>query len=44
MRKYYIGEIIKKRRKELHLTQEQLAEGICEAVTISRIENGYQTP
>ena len=44
MRKYYIGELIKKRRKELHLTQEQLAEGICEAVTISRIENGYQTP
>lgn len=44
MKKYYIGELIKKRRKELHLTQEQLAEGICEPVTISRIENGYQTP
>lgn len=44
MKQYYIGELIKKRRKELHLTQEKLAEGICEPVTISRIENGYQTP
>lgn len=44
MKKYYIGELIKKRRKELHLTQEQLAEGICEPVTISRIENGSNTP
>lgn len=39
-----IGNIIKIRRKELHITQEELCEGICEPVTISRIENGKQIP
>lgn len=39
-----IGNIIKQRRKELHITQEELCEGICEPVTISRIENGKQIP
>lgn len=29
---------------ELGLTQEELCEGICEAPTMSRIENGVQTP
>lgn len=44
MKKYFIGELIKKRRQELKLTQEQLCEGICEPITISRLENGRQTP
>jgi transcriptional regulator with XRE-family HTH domain len=44
MKKYFIGELIKKRRLELKLTQEQLCEGICEPITISRLENGKQTP
>lgn len=44
MKNYFIGELIQRRRKELNLTQEQLAEGICEPVTISRLENGRQTP
>lgn len=44
MKKYFIGELIKKRRLELKLTQEQLCEGICEPITISRLENGRQTP
>ena len=40
----FIGEVIKQRRTELGLTQEQLCEGICEPITISRMENGKQTP
>lgn len=39
-----IGELIRQRRIELGLTQEQLCEGICEPSNISRIENGYQLP
>lgn len=39
-----IGEVIKARRVELGLTQEQLCEGICERVTLSRLENGKQSP
>ena len=39
-----ISELVKSRRKELGVTQEQLCEGICEPVTISRIENGKQIP
>lgn len=44
MQKYFIGELIKKRRQDLKLTQEQLCAGICEPITISRLENGRQTP
>ena len=44
MKQYFIGELIQKRRLELKLTQEQLGDGICEPITISRLENGRQTP
>lgn len=44
MQQMFLGEAIKKRRLELGLTQEQLCEGICEPATISRLENGRQTP
>lgn len=44
MQQIFLGEAIKKRRLELGLTQEQLCEGICEPITISRLENGKQTP
>ena len=44
MKEYRIGEIIKQRRIELGLTQDELCEGICEASTMSRIENGKQAP
>lgn len=44
MKEYRIGEFIKQRRIELGLTQEELCEGICEPSTMSRIENGKQTP
>ena len=38
------AEFLRERRKELGLTQEQLCEGICEPITVSRLENGKQTP
>jgi len=41
---YNIGEYIKNRRKELGITQDELASGICSAMTISRIERGEQAP
>lgn len=44
MEEMFLGEVIKKRRLELGLTQEELCEGICEPMTISRLENGRQTP
>lgn len=40
MRELLIGEAIQRKREELGLTQEQLCEGICEPVTLSRLENG----
>ena len=44
MEKYALGEIIRYLRKEQNMTQEELAEGICSNVTISRIESGTQMP
>lgn len=44
MKEIFLGEAIRQRRLELGLTQEELAEGICEPITISRFENGRQTP
>lgn len=44
MQEIFIGAAIKQRRKEKGLTQEQLCQGICEPVTISRLENGHQLP
>lgn len=44
MREIFLGEVIRQRRVELRLTQEEVCEGICEPITISRMENGKQTP
>lgn len=44
MNGYKPSELIRQLRIEKGLTQEQLAEGICSPVTISRIENGTQQP
>lgn len=44
MREMFLGEYIKQKRLDLGLTQEQLCEGLCEPMTISRLENGRQTP
>lgn len=44
MENFFLGEYIKQRREALGLTQSQVCEGICNAATLSRIENGTQTP
>lgn len=44
MKERFIGEIVKERRLELGLTQAKLCEGICEPITISRLEKNKQTP
>lgn len=38
---YNANEVIRLTRKAMGLTQEELCEGICEVVTLSRIENGH---
>lgn len=42
MKEVFIGEYIKRRRQELGLRQRDLCDGICEPVTMSRLENGKQ--
>ncbi len=44
MRELFLGEYIKQERLKQGFTQEQLCEGICEPITVSRMENGKQTP
>ena len=44
MQSVLIGIVIKQRRKDLKLTQEQLCSGICDPVSLSRIETGKQVP
>lgn len=44
MKEFPIGEVIRQKRIELGLTQEELCEGIYEPPTMSRIETGRQTP
>lgn len=44
MRELSLGEYIKQERIKQGITQEQLCEGICEPITISRMENGKQPP
>lgn len=45
MCEYFLcGEIIRARREALGMSQEELAEGICDPVTISRIECGHVAP
>lgn len=41
---YNFGEIVRRKREELGLSQENLAQGICSSGTLSRIENGSQIP
>ncbi len=44
MRELFLGEYIKQERLKQGITQEQLCAGICEPITVSRMENGKQTP
>lgn len=41
---YQIGEVIKRTRENLSMTQEELSDGICSVRTLSRIETGKNTP
>lgn len=41
---FQLGSILKARREELGLSQEDLADGICSVPTLSRIENGERLP
>ena len=41
---YQLGHIIRLRREDLGITQEELADGICSVPTLSRIENGERMP
>ena len=41
---FQLGTVIKNRREELGITQEDLADGICSVPTLSRIENGERMP
>ncbi|MGN0342571.1 MAG: helix-turn-helix domain-containing protein [Roseburia sp.] len=41
---YFFGDMLRQARKELHMTQEELAFGICSVGTISKIENGTSVP
>ena len=41
---FQLGPILKVRREELGLSQEDLADGICAVPTLSRIENGERMP
>lgn len=44
MKAFHVGQMIKNRRIQLGLTQEELCEGICEPATLSRIESGRNDP
>lgn len=44
MNTFKIGDVIKKTRIDLGITQEQLAEGICSVSSLSKIENNTQVP
>lgn len=44
MSNYLVGEVIRDTRIRRGYTQEQLSFGICTAASLSRIENGSQTP
>lgn len=44
LKHYYFGDMLRQARKELNLTQEELAFGICSVGTISKIENGTSVP
>lgn len=44
MNEFKLGTYIKKRRKELGISQEELCGGLCAVSTLSRIENNQQDP
>lgn len=41
---YRMGDVIKELRDRLHMTQEELAAGICSVSSVAKIEKGSQSP
>lgn len=41
---YRLGDVIRELRERLHLTQEELAAGICSVSSVAKIEGGSQMP
>ena len=41
---YRLGDVIRELRDRLHMTQEELASGICSVSSIAKIEKGRQMP
>ena len=44
MSEYNRASVIRYYRKQRNMTQEELAEGICDTYTLSRYENGTLNP
>ena len=44
MQNFFLGDYIKQKRLDLGLTQEQLCDGICEPMTLSRLETASRPP
>lgn len=44
MKEIFLGDYIRQKRIERGLSQQELCEGICDHGTLSRLENGRQTP
>ena len=44
MKEVFLGDYIRQKRIERGLSQQELCEGICDHGTLSRLENGRQTP
>lgn len=44
MEQYQVGKLLKEYRKRKKISQEELAFGLCEVSTLSRIERGEQIP
>jgi transcriptional regulator with XRE-family HTH domain len=44
MGNFKVGDVIRKNRIELKITQEQLSEGICSVSSLSKIENNTRVP
>ncbi|MBD5099030.1 MAG: helix-turn-helix transcriptional regulator [Clostridiales bacterium] len=42
MQELRLGEMIRRRREELNISQQALCDGICSRGTLSRFENGHQ--
>lgn len=44
MQNFRLGDYVRQKRLDQGLTQEEVCDGICEPITLSRLENNKQTP